>query len=256
MATRSTGTADLARALAVAAAALLQAVFGGLGGSGALGTSVGEVANAHPQPLLPGGGAFMIWNVIYLAVLALAGWQLLPGRRSRAAHRRTGWWLAAAGVLNAAWIIVFSRSWIALSEVVIVVLLLVLVMAWRALASTGPAESRLDRLLLYGTVSIYTGWVAVASVVGALTTIADLRDTVPGDGLAWAALIVTAALIALGLAFGRGVLGFALAVVWALGWIAAATEGSLMIAVIVLAGLTVVAVAAGSVRRRTRWLLG
>ncbi|GIG69261.1 tryptophan-rich sensory protein [Phytomonospora endophytica] len=246
---------DLVRSAAVMAAAVLQFTFGALGGTGALGTSVGDVANSHPHPLLPPGGAFMIWNLIYLGALALAVWQLLPRQRTRAIHRRSGYWLAAAGALNALWIVVFGNELVPLSEVVIVLLLATLVMAWRALLTTGPAESRIDRTLLYGVISLYTGWVAVATVIGALTTAASL-DSAPGDVALWTAWAVTAALIAAGLRFGQGVLGFAAATVWALAWAGTVADGALKVAVLVLAAAVVLAVAAGALRRQTRWLLG
>ncbi|HEY1174555.1 MAG TPA: tryptophan-rich sensory protein, partial [Phytomonospora sp.] len=244
---RKSGTrnGDLARGIAVLAAAVLQFAFGALGGTGALGTSVGDVANAHPHPLLPPGGAFMIWNLIYLATLAYAIWQLLPSQRERPVHRLSGWWLVAVGVLNAAWIVVFGRSWIALSEVVIVVLLAVLAMAWRAVATAGPAASPADRILLYGAVSLYTGWVTVATVVGALTTYTAANSSAPGGAAVWTAWGVAALLIAAGLFLGRGVLGFAAAAVWALTWVATVADGGLRIAVAALAVAVVLVVAVG-----------
>ncbi|GLZ78098.1 hypothetical protein Afil01_29050 [Actinorhabdospora filicis] len=247
---------DLTRATCVLAAAVLQALFGALGATGAIGERVGDVANAHPHPLLPGGTAFLIWNVIYLLCLASAVRQMFPAQRDRDVHRRTGWWLAAAGVLNAAWIAVFTQGWIALSEVVIVCLLVTLAIAWRALAAT-PARSWSDRLLLHLTVSAYTGWVALAALVGALTTLVSASPSASLTWPSWAAWVVAVGFIALGLVFGRGVLGFALASAWALVWIAAVAHGPLRIAVAAVLAVMAVVLVVGVARRSGRgWLLG
>ncbi|WP_007025186.1 tryptophan-rich sensory protein, partial [Saccharomonospora iraqiensis] len=160
---------DRVRAVALLAVAVLQIVAGALGGTGAWGEPVGTVADAYPHPLLPAGTAFSIWSLIYVAVLALAVRQVLPSQRGREAHRRTGWWLVGAGACNIAWVVLFGQRWILPAQIVIVALLGALAAAWVA-ASRVPARDRWDRLLLHGPVALYTGWVAVATVVGAVTT--------------------------------------------------------------------------------------
>ncbi|MET0233611.1 MAG: tryptophan-rich sensory protein, partial [Kibdelosporangium sp.] len=114
------------RAVAVVCAALLQIVAGAVGGIGLWGEPVGEVANSYPTLLLPGGGAFGIWSLIYVTFTALAIRQVLPSQRTRVVHQRTGWWLVAAGVLNAAWIALFSHRLITLAQIVIIGLLVCL----------------------------------------------------------------------------------------------------------------------------------
>lgn len=237
---------DSARVVAVLAAMVLQTVAGGLGGSGALGESVGEVATSYPNPVLPGGAAFGIWSLIYLATLVLAVRQALPGQRAREAHRRTGWLLAAGGVLNAGWVVVFSQRLILLSEVVIVLLLACLAVAFHRLAGR-PAQGWGDRLLLHGTVAVYAGWVSVASVVGAVTTLAAAGVTVSGRV---GAVVLLA--VALGVGWlvikSRAVLGFVCAVVWALAWIAAEASLDVRVAALISVGAVVLIVAARAVR--------
>ncbi|ABG95055.1 conserved hypothetical protein [Rhodococcus jostii RHA1] len=47
---------------------------------------------------------FSNWTLIYLGFLTLAIWQALPAHRTDPRQHRAGWWLAAAMILNAAWI--------------------------------------------------------------------------------------------------------------------------------------------------------
>ncbi|MCD0447339.1 hypothetical protein LO763_27355 [Glycomyces sp. A-F 0318] len=232
---------DLVRALAVLGAALLQIAAGAVGGSGAFGAaSVGEVARSYPNPILPGGTAFMIWNAIYLAVLALAVWQLLPGQRGRAVHRRTGWLIAIAGVLNAVWVLLFSGGQVVAAQIVIVLLLGTLAAAWsRAAAEDGDrSRDRPRRWLLLGPLALYTGWVAVAAVVGALTTVAAVTSDEAGTAAGAVALAVTAVAVAWVAATAVALTGFAVSVLWALTWIAVSAEPALTLLAAAVALLT------------------
>lgn len=227
---------DLVRASCVLLAALLQLAAGALGGSGALGASVGEVARSHPNPLLPGGTAFMIWNAIYVAVLALAVWQALPSQRGESVHRDTGWWIAIAGVLNAVWVLLFASGQVAASQIVIVALLVALAAAWANAAADAPS-GRAARWLLWLPLTLYTGWVAVAAVVGALTTWAAVTDDGVGSAAAVLALALTAVALTWAVAKARAVLGFTAAALWALAWIGASADTAAAVAAGVAAAL-------------------
>ncbi len=78
---------DLVRAVVLLAAVVLQTVAGAIGGSGAWGEPVGSVANSYPTLVLPGGGAFSIWTLIYVLSIALAVRAALPGQRRMVARR-------------------------------------------------------------------------------------------------------------------------------------------------------------------------
>jgi hypothetical protein len=238
---------DAWRAAAVVAAAALQTAAGVVGGPGLLGEPVGDVANSYPTLLLPGGGAFAIWSLIYVLFAALAVRQALPGQRHRTVHRRTGWWLAAAGLLNAAWVALFTQRLVGLAQVVIVALLGCLVVAGVRL-SRQAAEGWGDRGLLHVPVAIYAGWVAVATVAGAATTGAFL-GAAPNAPVAVAAVLATGAGAALAALRLPAVVGFAAAVCWALVWIAVATpDDAVRVASVVAVGVVVV----GAVVRRRR----
>ena len=220
--TRRSSTSDLARGSVVAVLAVVQVVVAGLGGSGAAGDPVGDVARANPTPVLPAGWTFVIWAPIYLAFLGYAGYQLLPAQRGRAVHRETGWWLAASAVLNAGWVLAFSARDVVFAEVLILALLVVLARVFGRL-SRERASGTLERAALRFPVALYTGWVSLAVVAGTAAT--GVRLGLPGDGaLATIAavlmLLVTAGLVASVATFGTAVVGYAVAGVWALVGIA------------------------------------
>jgi hypothetical protein len=219
------------RAGALIGAAALQIAAGAAAGAGWWGEQVGVVANSRPTLLLPGEGAFGIWLLIYIGFAALAIRQALPSQRSRAVYKHTGWWLVASGVLNAAWVALFSHRLVTLAQVVIVGMLVCLgIVAMRLLQA--PAEGWPDRLLLHTPVAVYVGWVAVATVAGGATTTAFLGAAPTADA---AVMIVLLTGLAAAIAMRRlpAVAGFAGSVCWALIWIAIATPaGSVRVAAI------------------------
>jgi len=239
----SSTRADSVRAFAVLAAAVLQIAGGIVGGPGLLGESVSSVANAYPTLLQPGGAAFSIWSLIYAAFLILAVRQVLPGQRARVVHRRSGWWLVAAGVLNATWIVLFTQRSFIPAQVAIVALLVVLACAANRMRSPGGGWA--DRLLLRLPITVYLGWVAIATVAGAGTTLAAVASA-PSAWLSVAALVVTAVLVVAAIWWLPAIAGFVLAVCWAFAWIAVATTAP-EVAAASLAALAAAALA-GAVR--------
>lgn len=236
---------DTWRVSALIGVAVLQVVAGFVGGAGLWGESVGVVANSYPTLLLPGGAAFTIWSLIYVSFGALAVRQALPGQRTRDVYRRTGWWLVAAGLLNAVWILLFTNRLVPLSQLVIAALLASLLGAALRLQ---PANGWPDRLLLHIPVMVYLGWVTVATVAGGATT-AAFYGAAPGVTAAIIVLLMTGVVAALAVLRLPAVVGFAAAVCWALAWIAVNTDtpGVLVAAVVaiaIVAGMVTFAVTA------------
>ena len=240
MTTTGTGRADTVRATVVLVAAVAQTVAGGLGGSGAFGESQRVLADRYPSPLMPATVAFSVWSVIYLALLALAVRQVLPAQRSRPVHRATGWWFAATAVLNGAWIVIFSQELLVLAQVVIVALLACLVVLLVRLARF-PAEGTADRLLLHGPLAFYSGWVALATAVGAATTLTYVGA---GPGPVAGAVLLVVAVLAVTAGTWRTVAAvpFAATALWALLWITTTAPGP--VAVVAALGGVAVLVAA------------
>ena len=219
---------DIARVAAVAVSAPVAVVVSFFGSGAAGGTPVAEAAggalSADATAVAPGGPAFSIWTLIYAGLLALAVWQALPAHHTDARQRAAGWWIAASMLLNAAWItaIQFDQVW--LSVVVIVALLAVLVRIFLIFTRNLPT-SRLEAVVVDGTMFVYLGWVSVATVAN---TSAALRyeeiDPFGWGADVWAIVVlaVVAAVSVLLAIVGRGRLAVTGALVWGLIWIAVA----------------------------------
>ncbi|MCP2031070.1 hypothetical protein L1277_001161 [Okibacterium sp. HSC-33S16] len=217
---------DRLRQIVVLASATI-ALIGGFIGSGAAGgqpiaEASGGALSADATPVAPDGPAFAIWSVIYAGLIAYAIWQALPAQKTAERHRRLGYPVVLSLLLNAAWIlsVQFDVLWASLP--VIVILLLVLIWAFRITRASRP-RTVVDAIVTDGTVGLYLGWVTIATVAN---TAAVLKAAgFDGFGLSpdtWGViLIVAAGLIGMGLAlYSRGRLAPSASLSWGIAWVA------------------------------------
>lgn len=257
---------DLARQVTVAVSAVVAVVGAFIGSGAAGGTPIQDAAGgalaADATLIAPGGGAFGIWSVIYLGLLAYAVWQFLPGQRAEPRHRRLGYPIAASLVLNAAWILSIQFDLLWLSVPVIVALLVVLVVAFRRCLEL-PPTNLVDAIVTDGTVGLYLGWVCVASAAN--VTAALVAAGFDGWGIppeTWAVgVVAVAGLVGVALAvWDRGRIAPTLSLCWGLAWIAVArltdapesvvTAVAAIIAVIAVVVVTTTTRLAAELRRR------
>lgn len=236
---------DIVRSAVVAVLAIVQIFVAAMAGG-----SVGAVANSLRTPLLAANWAFAIWAPIYVGFLFYAAYQLLPAQRGREVHRRTGWWAAVSGLLNAAWILAFSGRVILLAELLLVALLIVLAVVFGRL-SREPAADRVERAAFRGPIALYAGWVSMATVLGTAAT--GVWAGLPGVNALAAIAAVVVLLAASGIVAwvvlsGTAVVPYAAAVVWSLIGIALNAPPA---AVVVTGAVAIVIVLAATVRRIT-----
>ncbi|GAA2752169.1 TspO/MBR family protein [Amnibacterium kyonggiense] len=206
---------------------MVLAIVGSAFGSGAFGgtpiqDASGGALAADSTLLAPGVGAFQIWSVIYLGLVAYAVLQALPSRRASARHRRIGRLAAASMLLNAAWILSVQFDLLALSVPVIVALLAVLV---AIVLRLGPAEGVAERVITDGTFGLYLGWVTIATVANIAAVLKAAGFTgagLPADVWAVAVLVVAAAIGVLTALRDGARITPAVALAWGLAWIAIA----------------------------------
>lgn len=235
---------DTLRQIVVAASAVI-AIVGSFIGSGAAGgtpiqDAAGGALSATATPLAPAAPAFSIWSVIYLGLVAYAIWQALPKQRESERQRRLGYWIAASLFLNAAWILSIQLDALPASLPIIAALLVVLLRVFFLCLASRPS-SRLEAILVDGTMGLYLGWVCVATAAN----IAALLVAVGFRGFGASAHVGTNAEVGANTNFGAnpdvwavaiiavvGVLGVLLAIrdrgriapmlslVWGLAWLA------------------------------------
>lgn len=261
-ATRVTARPALARQIAVTCSEAL-CIVGTLVGVGVLGSRVEESAggalSATATLLAPATAAFSIWSVIYAGLAGYTVWQWSPRASASPRNRSVGWLVAASMLLNAGWLLVTQAGWLWASVVVIVALLVVLAVALTRLSAT-PAETRVETVVLDGTLGLYVGWVSVATCANITATLvaSGIRPAAPWSEVLAVLVLVVAG--AVGVVLARvlhGRLAVAAALVWGLVWIAVGRLASepysavTAIAAVVAAVLVMAATLVARSRRRT-----
>jgi len=161
--------------------------------------SNGDMSARHPTLLTPAGYAFSIWGVIFLGLVAYAGWQWLPAQRGTRLPLALNSLLTRAVVMTTVWTLMFSYGLIGMSLTIMAFLLLLLAQAY----------GRARQLVLLRAapgwpvwfLSFYLGWIILATV---LNLIFGLRD---GFGVVWpaeASLLGCYALLLVAVGLGLG----------------------------------------------------
>ena len=242
-------------------AALAAMVVGTLWGFGLLGSPVEDTAGgalaADATLLAPATGAFSIWTVIYLLLVAYVIWLWTPGGAASARAASLGWLPAASMVLNGAWLGITQAGWLWLSVLDIAALVLVLGVIAGRLASRRP-DGAVEAVVLDGTFGLYLGWVTVATCANITAALVAQGADLGATGNAIAAVGVLAVAAGLGTVymrrFGAAAWGVAAAMAWGLGWIALGrlTGAPASVTVGVAAALSAAVVLAALAWRRVR----
>ena len=153
-----------------------------------------EISAKYPSLFTPAGFTFSIWGVIYLALFVFVVWQALPAQRSNTRVAAISGYFKLNCLLNATWIVVWHYDLVVLSLVVMLAILATLMLIYQVLISTLVDASWAEHLALYLPFSVYTGWIALASIANAsvVQTAYDLDNAGLG-AVQWTLLKLAAA---------------------------------------------------------------
>lgn len=229
-------------------------------GSGAIDVGLpltSDISDSLPSYFTPAGYTFLIWNVIFVGVIAYAIYQFRPGQAERLVHQRIGWWSAAANVGNGLWSIVWGLGGVKgtetfqpifhlLSGLIMIGILFALTVIFIHLRDLHSTFIPRDEWLIQASHAAFFAWINVAALAN-MTAILVAYNVQPGAaGALWSILMIV---IATGLACGlilynRGMIAtaaFTFIIAWALVGVAvgnAAESG--MVGVVAMLGVVVV----------------
>jgi len=212
---------DVARQVANVAGAIFQIavpVF--------TGPAVAQVSAENPTLVVPADYAFVIWTLIFLALI-YAAYQALPANRENTLLKKIGWFSALAYFSNGIWEFLFPAREFVLSQVVFVGITTGAVVAFLLVQRAGGAGSLVERWIVAPAFGLLAGWVTAAFFVGLVTVLATTGMLSGGIGEA----VLGALLLIVGGAFAcavilaaktgpvQGYLAYGSAVLWALAGI-------------------------------------
>jgi translocator protein len=204
------------------------------------GLETGEISDRFPVLVTPAGYVFSIWSLIYLLLAAFTLYQALPGKRQQPELRAIGYLPALAGLLNAAWVLLWHYEVFALTVPVMLALLGTLVLIHRRLRPTRRAGGA-ARWVVALPFSVYLGWITVATIanISQMLYRAGYRGEPLGEEL-WALIILAAGVGITAIMLLRELdWAYALVIIWAYVGIAAEQE-ALLAVVTSLAGAAAV----------------
>jgi hypothetical protein len=162
------------------------------------GRTTGEISDSFDALFTPAGYVFSIWGLIYLVLVGFTFFQALPAQQANPRVQATGWWVAVANLANGIWIVFWHYGLFGFTLAAIVTLLAALLVLYRRVNAPDrrPAD-RATRWLVQAPISLYLGWVSVATIANAAVVLLWLGWDGGGQGVLWTMVLI---LVAAGLA--------------------------------------------------------
>jgi hypothetical protein len=185
------------------------------------GLNTGTISDRFHVYFVPAGYVFAIWGVIYIGLIAYAIYQALPSQRENPRLRATGWWVVLGGLANCVWLFLWHYEQFPLTLIAMLALLATLLITYLRLGTGRTSVSRAETWAVRVPMSIYLGWITVATVAN----VTELLDYLKWNGFGiapevWMLIVLAAVLvIAVLMNFARRDVAYALVILWALAGI-------------------------------------
>ncbi|MDX1477026.1 MAG: hypothetical protein R3301_04940 [Saprospiraceae bacterium] len=162
------------------------------------GRTTGEISDAYPNLFTPAGFTFAIWGLIYLALICFCIYQLIVAwRQSDQAGfiARIGPFFLLSCLANATWIFAWHHEIIWLALVIMLILFASLCLIYLRLDIGQKAVAMAQRWLVQAPVSLYLGWITIATIANVTILLTDLGWNGFGiDPRIWTLLVLWAGL--------------------------------------------------------------
>ena len=181
------------------------------------GQTMPEISAKYPSLFTPAGFTFSIWGVIYLALLLFVIYQALPSQRSNEKIAGISRLFQVNCVANASWIVAWHYDLLTISLLIMLVMLVTLILIYRALLGAVEQASITQHLLLHFPFSLYTGWITLATIANISTVqTGNGWDNIGLTAISWTLLkLALAGAIGAAVVLRYGDVVFVLVVAWA-----------------------------------------
>lgn len=159
------------------------------------GLTIPKISNTILSEVLitPANYAFIIWGLIYLGLLGFGIYQLLPDQRHNPRLIRSGYGLAIACLFQNIWVFLFQSLQFWLSSLAFLGILLPLLWVYIQLGIGQGRHGRQERWFVDYPISLYTAWIAVATIVSWAGTLFTSGWNAPGLAVTWTLIMLTIA---------------------------------------------------------------
>jgi hypothetical protein len=186
------------------------------------GVTTGMVSDSYPNLFTPPGYVFAIWGIIYFLLVLFMVYQARASQRREEYLGEIGFLYLLGAVANILWLIMFHYSYgnpslFILTPIPIIALLLILLLTYVRLGVGLKKVSLSQKLAVHTPVSVYLGWISLATIANIASVINVLFPNIPLDiqALGTVAVILIALAITLLMLVKRRDFAYGLVVVWA-----------------------------------------
>jgi hypothetical protein len=185
------------------------------------GYNTGELSDMYPNLFVPAGITFSIWGVIYILLAIFSIYSLIlvfkGSETNRIYYNGFGLYFAFSSIGNIAWIFLWHYKLLALSVLAMLLILVSLIFTYIRIQGSTHNLPKAKLLLLKIPISIYLGWICVATIANITAFLADRGWN--GFGISevvWTVVVITVAAV-LGIAFiiKNNDIFYPLVVIWA-----------------------------------------
>jgi hypothetical protein len=180
------------------------------------GQTTGEISDRFEVYFVPAGYVFAIWGVIYIGLIAFAIYQALPSQAENPRLRRLGYLFAIANLVNAFWLFFWHYNLFVMSLLAMLTLLGLLIATYLILEIGCTRVPAGERWMIQVPVSIYLGWISVATIANVSDVLYYLEWNALGiNPESWAVIMLAVAVVlATIMALTRRDVAFLLVFLW------------------------------------------
>jgi len=186
------------------------------------GKTTQELSDNIPNLFVPAGITFSIWSIIYIFLIIFMIYQimcLIKNERSDINYiEKISGWFILASLANILWIILWHYEHVSFSLLAMLLLLASLIMIYLRLNIGLSKVSIREKLMVHTTISIYLGWISVATIanVTAVLVKAGVGELFLGQ-TTWTMLVIAiATLLTILMLLRRKDIAYSLVIIWAL----------------------------------------
>jgi len=185
------------------------------------GKSTSELSDAIPNLFVPAGITFSIWSIIYIFLIVFILYQMVDLAKKQSDTNyleKIGGWFMLASVGNIIWIFLWHYEYVTYSLLAMLLLFVSLLITYLKLDIGLSKVPLKEKLAIHATISIYLGWITVATIanVTAVLVKLDVGELVLGQATWTILVIVVAALITILMLIQRRDIAYSLVIMWAL----------------------------------------
>lgn len=185
------------------------AVFLPLGGK-----TTGELSDLYPNLFVPAGFTFAIWSLIYILLITLVLY--LWSSHGSTSLSKVGPWLVLNMLCNGLWIVAWHYEQVIISLLIMLALLTTLLLMYTRLDIRYDEYQR-KTWLAYVPVSVYLGWISVATIANFTTVLVhyNMEISPAADDVVASIMVGIAVVLGLTMLYRRKDIFYAGVIAWA-----------------------------------------